>query len=48
MEKVSFSSDTMELWQEDGKALRIDLSLPHTVVAQRLELLAPKDQEHTM
>ena len=31
-EQISFASDTMEIWLDDGKALRIDLSLPLHII----------------
>ena len=35
-EQISFASDTMEIWLNDGKAIHIDLSLPLHVIEDRL------------
>ena len=41
-DRVSFSADVMELWLENGRAIRVDLSLPALEIEQRLRLLDPE------
>ena len=43
-DRVSFSADVMELWLDNGQAIRVDLSLPAHEIEQRSALARPGGQ----